>query len=440
MGSFEGLFACQRDSFLKELDVEVVSCTPSTLKIAGSKPIKGFDVIFTDTVLFPEGGGQNDDFGTVNGLPVKKVSRKNGKAIHFVEAGTPLACGEVVSQKVDWKRRFDHMQQHSGQHLISAYFEKLLNIDTLSWWMADNQDMTKVGVSHIELDAENIDAGMLDQVEQACNEAVRNHIDVLTHVYQAGSEDLKAASTRAEALGRPLTRGLPDDHVGAVRVIQIGTENNEIDNNMCCGTHVTNLSQLQMIKLLYNEKSKHKGKSLVYFLVGDRVNQHLSQCFSRERELTGVLNGGPEYHSALSEKALKNSKKYQKTSQTLLKEIASLKVTELKAGKPKFYSVHRQESDMDFCNVLLFEMAEEAITIFITMGNDKDGPCSLVLQSNEESIIKELGKKIMDMLGAKGGGKGRRLNGKFISLSKRNDVDNLIKQYFVTNTLENLGI
>ena len=102
---------------------------------------------------------QNDDFGTVNGLPIKKVSRKNGKAIHFVEAGTPLACGEVVSQKVDWKRRFDHMQQHSGQHLISAYFEKLLNMDTLSWWMADNQDMTKVGVSHIELDAENIDAG-----------------------------------------------------------------------------------------------------------------------------------------------------------------------------------------------------------------------------------------------------------------------------------------
>ena len=96
---------------------------------------------------------------------------------------------------------------------------------------------------------------MLDQVEQACNEAVRNHIDVLTHVYQAGSEELKAASTRAEALGRPLTRGLPDDHVGAVRVVQIS----DIDNNMCCGTHVTNLSQLQIIKLLYSEKSKHKG-------------------------------------------------------------------------------------------------------------------------------------------------------------------------------------
>ena len=224
-----------------------------------------------------------------------------------------------------------------------------------------------------------LDTGMLDQVEQACNEAVKNHIDVLTHVYQAGSEELKAASSRAEALGRPLTRGLPDDHVGAIRVIQIGTENNEIDNNMCCGTHVTNLSQLQMIKLLYSEKSKKKEKSLVYFLVGDRVNQYLSQCFIRERELTGVLNGGPEYHSELAEKSLKNSKKYQKTTQNLLKEIASLKVTELKASKPKFYSVHRQESDMDFCNVLLFEMAvivfkSSAQTIYALRS------CSILLQ------------------------------------------------------------
>ena len=170
-----------------------------------------------------------------------------------------------------------------------------------------------------------LDTGMLDQVEQACNEAVKNHIDVLTHVYQAGSEELKAASSRAEALGRPLTRGLPDDHVGAIRVIQIGTENNEIDNNMCCGTHVTNLSQLQMIKLLYSEKSKKKGKSLVYFLVGDRVNQYISQCFSRERELTGVFNGGPEYHSELAEKALKTRKSTKRLLKICSKRLPASK-------------------------------------------------------------------------------------------------------------------
>ena len=239
---------------------------------------------------------------------------------------------------------------------------------------------------------------------------------MITHVYEAGSEELKSASTR----------GLPEDHVGAVRVIQIA----DIDNNMCCGTHVTNLSQLQMVKLLHSEKSKSKGKSLVYFLVGDRVNQYLTKCFTRERELTSVLNGAAEYHSNLAEKALRNAKKYQKTTQNLLKEMASVTAKELKLTKPKFYSVHRQETDMDFCNVLLSEMSEEDITVFITMGNDKEGACSLVLQSNQESTIKDLGKKIMEILGAKGGGKGLRLNGKFNCLNKRNDVDNLMKEYF----------
>ena len=59
-------------------------------------------------------------------------------------------------------------------------------MDTLSWWMADNQDISKVGVSHIELDADNIDSNMLDQIEQACNEAIRKDLDVVTHVYQVG--------------------------------------------------------------------------------------------------------------------------------------------------------------------------------------------------------------------------------------------------------------
>ena len=69
--------------------------------------------------------------------------------------------------------------------------------------------------------------------------------------------------------------------------------------------------------------------------MGDRVNQYLKSCFTRERELTSVLNGGPEYHSSLADKALKNSKKYQKATQNLLKEIASIKADEVKSTKPK---------------------------------------------------------------------------------------------------------
>lgn len=81
------------------------------------------------------------------------------------------------------------------------------------------------------------------------------------------------------------TRGLPSDHKGDIRVINI--EN--VDTNMCCGTHVTNLSQLQIIKLLHVEKSKRKDKTLLYFLVGDRVLSRLHSCIDREQKLTALL-------------------------------------------------------------------------------------------------------------------------------------------------------
>ena len=127
---------------------------------------------------------------------------------------------------------------------------------------------------------------------------------------------------------------------------------------MCCGTHVSNLSELQMVKLLSCEKSKRKGNCFVYFLVGNRVKNYLANSYLREKSLTSILNGGPEDHQTLVEKATKNTKKYQKTTQNLLKEIALIKVNEIRASTTKkYFSIHRPETDMEFVNVLLFELS-----------------------------------------------------------------------------------
>ena len=301
-----------------------------------------------------------------------------------------------------------------GQHLISAMFEQLLDMDTLSWWMAENQD-GKVGISYIEINTENVTQDQLDQVENECNEAIRKHIDVITHIYpSAKSEELKLAKTR----------GLPEDHTGPVRVIEISG----MDRNMCCGTHVNNLSQLQMVKLLGTEKSKRKGNCFVNFLVGDRVSQFLSDAYRREKKMTSVLNGGPDDHCSLAEKALHNSKKYQKMTQSLLKELASLKVEELKRTKPTYFSIHRNETDLDFVNTLLNNLKDEEITLVVTSGTE--APFSLVIQSYEENITKELSMPILDMLNGKGGGKGTRFNGKFTSLAQREEVDTFVCKYF----------
>ena len=404
----------------------VESCSDlTTLKVPGSKPLKGFNVIFDDTVLFPEGGGQNDDHGLIwnqnqdenHSFQVKRVTRQKGQAVHFVVADKPLEVGAQMVQKIDWTRRFDHMQQHTGQHLISAIFDKC-GIETLSWWMAENET-GKVGVSYIELDTKEISPEQLEQVENECNQSIRDHLEVQTLIFAPGSEELASAKTR----------GLPDDHEGSIRVVKIGN----IDQNMCCGTHVSNLSQLQMIKLLYTETKKNKF--FLYFLVGSRVNQYASQSFKRTKDLTGILNGGPEHHGELADKAVKNAKKYQKSTQNLLKELATMTANTLKSSQPKFYSVHRPEISNDFINILLSELKDQEIFVLITMGNDKEGPCQLVMSMNKPNgmeILNTLGASICEALEAKARAdpKTLRTNGKFGSLKNREKADKIIEDFF----------
>lgn len=86
----------------------------------------------------------------------------------------------------------------------------------------------------------------------------------------------------------------------------------------------------------------------VYFLVGNRVKNYLANGYSREKNLTTLLNGGPEDHQTLVEKAVRNAKKYQKTTQNLLKELAMIKSAEIKASEKKYFSIHRPETDMDY--------------------------------------------------------------------------------------------
>ena len=116
------MFACQRNPYLKELKSVVVSCK----KVADK-----YHVILDDTVLFPEGGGQPDDRGTIGEVKVERVLRQGNKAVHVVSE--PIAEGESFDCTIDWMRRYDHMQQHSGQHLLSAIAEQRYGFKTTSW-------------------------------------------------------------------------------------------------------------------------------------------------------------------------------------------------------------------------------------------------------------------------------------------------------------------
>uniref|UniRef100_A0A1B0GNM5 Threonyl/alanyl tRNA synthetase SAD domain-containing protein n=1 Tax=Phlebotomus papatasi TaxID=29031 RepID=A0A1B0GNM5_PHLPP len=216
----------------------------------------------------PEGGGQPCDFGYLGGKRVLNVVRKGDTAVHFVESTEPLAPGAEVRQEVDWERRKDHMQQHSGQHLVTALFEREYNMETKAWWLGSD-------TTYIELGAKDVTQEQLDNVEKLANDLIASAKNVSVSVFES-VDKLSDEVTRA-------TRGLPKDHVGSIRVVTI----EDVEGNMCCGTHVSNLSQLQVIKMLNVEKAKNK--LLVHFLVGDRVIKKLATSYKRELEMNTIL-------------------------------------------------------------------------------------------------------------------------------------------------------
>ncbi|KAF9570191.1 hypothetical protein EC968_002070, partial [Mortierella alpina] len=112
-----GLLTCQHTPYLKQFTTTVLACSKKPNKQ------KLYEVQLQDTILFPEGGGQPCDYGTLNEtIEVKNVQRVGTSHVHHTSA--PVEEGIEARLKVDWPRRFDHMQQHSGQHLVSAIFEQ----------------------------------------------------------------------------------------------------------------------------------------------------------------------------------------------------------------------------------------------------------------------------------------------------------------------------
>ncbi|KAL1518381.1 hypothetical protein ABEB36_002012 [Hypothenemus hampei] len=400
------VFKCQTDSFLTEYVSKVVSCEKIMTNGQDS-----YEVILEDTILFPEGGGQPTDHGFINGIPITKVIRRADKAIHI--SNQPFEKGQTVKQNVEWKRRFDHMQQHSGQHLITAVIDKEFNFSTVSWWLGEEG-------SYIALDTPKITNAQIEEVEIKVNQLIRDGKKVTVEVY---NED-----TPKEQLEQIRARGLPLDHKGDIRVINI----EDLERNMCCGTHVTNLSQLQAIKLLYIEKSKKKDQSLLYFLVGHRVFKRLSECLRREQTLTSLLKNNPSEHPNLVDKLQKSVKTLTKNMQLVLKDLAALQATNLKETHPvpKYYFNHQKEAGPDFMNTFIRELGEcKDILLFLSTGDEKLSG-NFVLYGPEETVS-DLGPKISELLEGKGSGKGNKFQAKVMKMANRSKAEQLIMDHYV---------
>lgn len=409
-------FRCQRDSYAREFTTTVVSCRPAELQTEGSngkkEVLSGFQVVLEDTLLFPEGGGQPDDRGTINDISVLRVTRRGTQADHFTQ--TALTPGTEVRVQVDWERRFDHMQQHSGQHLITAVADHLFGLKTTSWELGRLRSV-------IELDSPSVTAEQVAAIEQSVNEKIRDRLPV--NVRELSLNDPEVEQVRG--------RGLPDDHAGPIRVVTIKS----VDSNMCCGTHVSNLSDLQVIKILGTEKGK-KNKTNLIFLAGNRVLKWMERSYGTEKALTTLLKCGAEDHVEAVKKLQNSTKLLQKNNLNLLRDLA-VHIAHSLRNSPDWGGVialHRKEGDSEFMNIIANETGSEETVLFLTVGDEKGA--GLFLLAGPAEAVETLGPRVAEVLEGKGAGKKGRFQGKATKMSRRAEVQALLQDYISTQSAE----
>ncbi|MCQ4085974.1 DHHA1 domain-containing protein [Saccharibacillus sp. JS10] len=192
---------------------------------------KGICVRLDETAFYPEGGGQPGDSGWIGEVRVLDTWSQNGEVLHLVEA-SPGEPGSEVFCKLNWERRFDHMEQHSGQHLLSATILGLMQAATLSFHLG--ADYATIDVERSEWTQEELHA-----VEREVNIRIVRNLPIRS--YFVSSE---------EAARLPLVKAPSVE--GEVRIVEIES----IEYNACGGTHVSTTGELGILKLLRAEKQK----------------------------------------------------------------------------------------------------------------------------------------------------------------------------------------
>ena len=247
-------------------------------------------VVFTETHFYPESGGQPFDLGTIDGVPVTKVVETDDKTVlHILER---LPGSTRVHCEIDENRRRDHMQQHSGQHILSAAFVRELDTNTTSFHLGAQ-------ISTIDLDRRPLTRDDVARAERAANDVARRGVAIKS-IFVTGDE------ARSLELRKPPPEG------ESLRIVEVAG----FDHQACCGTHPRSSSEVSPIVVRGFEKFKDGTR--VEFVCGDRALADYHESVSRVRALASVL-------SSSEADLVDTATKLQAERKSMSKELAKLK-------------------------------------------------------------------------------------------------------------------
>lgn len=289
------------DPYTVSFQAGLISCV--------SRQDGGYDVVLDASYFYPESGGQPADTGTLGEARVLSVREAGDDAIVH-EVDSPLA-GPAVAGNVDWRTRFDHMQQHSGQHILSRAFIETCGAETVSFHMGDD-------ACTIDLDTAECSDESMAAAESLANTVIQEDRDI--RVVTKAPEDIDAESVR---------KALPPG-VRFVRLVEVAG----FDTCPCCGTHVRRTGELGAIKILKTEKAK--GRFRVHFKVGMRAIEDYRRKHAVASALSNRFTTSVESVIDAVDKLMTDNRDLRKSIQKLNKKIMAADRERLIAGATEF--------------------------------------------------------------------------------------------------------
>jgi alanyl-tRNA synthetase len=281
------------DSYLRQFEARVVK---------SEQTARGCEVVLDATAFYPTSGGQPYDLGTMAGTLVQEVIERDDEVVHCLEGSL---AGDQVRCEIDWARRFDHMQQHTGQHVLSQAFVRAAKRNTVGFHMGADYVT-------IDLDAEGISPQQISAAEHLANEIIYENRPIAVRIVPEA--EVPALRLRKES-----------QRIGPLRVVSV----EDFDVSACGGTHVRRTGEIGSIVIRKVERVNRQVR--VEFACGRRSvvsgQRDLETLSLVARQLSVGLNEVP----ARVEKHIQESRQLRKTLQVKNKMLARLLAKELYA-------------------------------------------------------------------------------------------------------------
>jgi alanyl-tRNA synthetase len=255
-------------------------------------------VYLDETAFYPTSGGQPHDLGTINGVAVIDVVDEDDRIAHVLDA--PLPAGDAVTGRIDWSRRFDLMQQHTGQHLLSAVFEDLFGYKTVS---------VHFGPDYSTLD---LDTELVAHQQMLVAEARANAVVGEARPVAVTFEDARTATGLRK----------PSDRDGTLRIVSIDT----IDRSACGGTHVRTTAEIGPILLRSNEKIRKATR--IEFVCGQRAVARARKDFESLKTIAASLSSSLDDAAGLVGAQADRLKESDGARKKLAQELAAYRARE----------------------------------------------------------------------------------------------------------------